>query len=242
MRRSLAASTAVHLGLLATLFSVPILRAARGAEPRSVHATVAFVEPTPPEIWLTDVEPVVAIEEVLIEEVPEVVPLPLPDSDVSELDEPPPLDALDLSPDRIERLAGNAPLNPAVHEDPDPQPIEPEVLEAEPTPAAAPRPTPAAATSATRETPPVPIPGRCPRPTYPARAERLGQSGFVVCRITVAVDGRVVAVEVEASSGHELLDRTALESVRRWEFTPGTRAGEPVEMDVRKRLWFRLDA
>ena len=37
-------------------------------------------------------------------------------------------------------------------------------------------------------------------------------------------------------------DRAAVEAVELWEFSPGTREGEPVEMDVRKRLWFRLDA
>lgn len=243
LRRSLVVSAAVHVALIAGLFAVPALRAARRVDSRAVRATVALLEPTPPETWPDDVEPVHEIEEAPLGELPEAVPVPHPASDAPELDEPPPLDAFDLSPGRIERLAGNPRLGrPAREPDAaDPQPPAPEVVQAEPTPAAPPRRTPAASASRARETPPVPIPGRCPRPTYPARAERLGQSGFVVCRITVGVDGRVVAVEMEASSGYEILDRAALDAVTRWEFAPGTRDGEPVEMDVRKRLWFRLD-
>ena len=49
-------------------------------------------------------------------------------------------------------------------------------------------------------------------------------------------------VVIESSSGYETLDRSVREALARWQFEPGTRDGEPVEMQVRRRFVFRLTA
>jgi protein TonB len=58
--------------------------------------------------------------------------------------------------------------------------------------------------------------------------------------VLVAKDGRVADIRLQASSGHEILDRIALETVREWAFTPGRRGEEPVEMWVRVPILFEL--
>src|SRR5579872_42302 len=72
--------------------------------------------------------------------------------------------------------------------------------------------------------------GHNPAPIYPAEARRLAEHGTVLLRIKVAVDGAVEMVEVAQSSGFDLLDDEALETVRtRWRFVPARRDGVAVE-------------
>lgn len=72
--------------------------------------------------------------------------------------------------------------------------------------------------------------GHNPAPTYPVEARRRAQHGTVLLRIKVAVDGAVELVEVAQSSGFDLLDDEALETVRtRWRFVPARRDGIAVE-------------
>lgn len=60
-----------------------------------------------------------------------------------------------------------------------------------------------------------------PPPRYPARAIARHLEGDIVLRVTVGADGRPEAIEVQQSSGHDLLDRAAIEQVRkRWRFRP----------------------
>ena len=62
-----------------------------------------------------------------------------------------------------------------------------------------------------------------PDPVYPdeARVERL--TGQATIWIRIAADGRISSAELKKSSGHAVLDRAALEVVkRRWRFPPGT--------------------
>lgn len=86
-----------------------------------------------------------------------------------------------------------------------------------------------------------PVPVHHPRPRYPQRALDLRLEGAVVCRITVAVDGTVVDVALEESSGSPLLDRAALRGVQGWRFEPGTLSGQAVQMDLSWRLLFSLN-
>lgn len=57
-------------------------------------------------------------------------------------------------------------------------------------------------------------------PEYPARAIRLRMEGTVLLDVSVGTDGRVAAIAVASSSGHDLLDRAALRAVRAWQFRP----------------------
>ena len=79
-----------------------------------------------------------------------------------------------------------------------------------------------------------------PLPPYPVAARRLGIQGEVLLRVFVAADGRPTNVTVLTSSGSDLLDASAVETVRsRWRFIPATRNGAPVEDTVQVPIRFR---
>lgn len=65
------------------------------------------------------------------------------------------------------------------------------------------------------------------RLVYPLAARRMGLQGRVVLSVEVLADGTAGQINVLQSSGHEVLDRAALESVRSWRFSPASRAGQP---------------
>jgi TonB family protein len=69
-------------------------------------------------------------------------------------------------------------------------------------------------------------------PVYPAVARSRGYEGMVLLAAEVAADGRVEKVAIKKSSGYASLDRSALESVKRWKFDPGRKLGKPVAMWV----------
>lgn len=71
-----------------------------------------------------------------------------------------------------------------------------------------------------------------PPPIYPAVAVARGWSGRVLLRLTVGADGRVERVELAESSGHEVLDASALAAVERWRFEPARQAGRAVALTV----------
>jgi protein TonB len=72
--------------------------------------------------------------------------------------------------------------------------------------------------------------GRNPVPTYPIEARRRAQHGTVLLRIEVVADGSVERVELAHSSGFDLLDDSAIETVRmRWRFVAARRDGVAVE-------------
>jgi protein TonB len=79
-----------------------------------------------------------------------------------------------------------------------------------------------------------------PRPGYPERALRQGIEGRVLVRLLVSLEGTVVRVVIEESSGSRLLDAAAVSALRRWRFTPATRRGEPVAATVRVPVEFHI--
>jgi len=74
--------------------------------------------------------------------------------------------------------------------------------------------------------------GENARPHYPLSARLRGHEGVVVISAEVLAEGRVGAMKIKASSGHDSLDRSALEAVKQWKFEPGRRMGHPVAMWV----------
>lgn len=67
-----------------------------------------------------------------------------------------------------------------------------------------------------------------PRPSYPMVARRMGYRGKVVLNVEVLAEGRAGKVLLYASSGHEMLDNAALQTVKGWRFTPARRLGQAV--------------
>jgi protein TonB len=51
----------------------------------------------------------------------------------------------------------------------------------------------------------------------------------------------VAQVRLHKSSGHALLDKSALKTVKSWRFTPGTKNGRPATMEVVVPVRFRLN-
>ena len=77
-------------------------------------------------------------------------------------------------------------------------------------------------------------------PYYPQAARRARREGWVEVAFTVLPDGRVDAVRVLQAEPGSVFDLAATTAVRRWAFKPATRNGQPIAMDLRQRLDFRL--
>lgn len=67
-----------------------------------------------------------------------------------------------------------------------------------------------------------------PRPPYPLVARRMGYQGKVVLNVEVLAEGRAGEVKLQTSSGYDILDKSALQTVKTWKFSPATRLGQPV--------------
>ena len=78
------------------------------------------------------------------------------------------------------------------------------------------------------------------RPSYTAEAMRAKIQGSVEMEVIVARDGTVGSARVTKSLDKDGLDRAALIAARYWHFTPGTRNGVAVSMQVTLVLEFRL--
>lgn len=79
-----------------------------------------------------------------------------------------------------------------------------------------------------------------PSPIYPPQAREWGQQGVVVLKVNVLKTGRVHEVLVMTSSGYPLLDRSAVEAVKRWGFNPARTATDTLDSWVTLPIRFRL--
>lgn len=59
-----------------------------------------------------------------------------------------------------------------------------------------------------------------PAPLYPNAARENGWQGVVILKVLVQKDGTAGEVVVEKSSGHQILDVAALNTVKKWHFLP----------------------
>jgi len=75
-------------------------------------------------------------------------------------------------------------------------------------------------------------------PEYPFRARRLGHEGTVAFTVLVGVDGSVVDMALESSSGHAELDEVARAAVGDASYSPGS-SRDP--MPLRVRVVFELE-
>jgi len=79
-----------------------------------------------------------------------------------------------------------------------------------------------------------------PKPVYPQEAKRKGYEGEVILKVEVLPNGRVGQVEVKSSSGYELLDRSALTTVKKWKFVPAKKGEAPIRLWVNIPVKFQL--
>src|SRR5574337_536925 len=80
-----------------------------------------------------------------------------------------------------------------------------------------------------------------PLPKYPLLAREKGYEGTVYLRVLVRADGRVERLAVDRSSGYEILDRAAIDSVKEWAFFPAKKGGKSVESWVLLPVKFALN-
>jgi len=79
-----------------------------------------------------------------------------------------------------------------------------------------------------------------PKPLYPREARKKGVQGEVVLKVEVLSNGLVGQVEVKKSSGHEILDHTALSAVKQWKFFPAKRGENAIAFWVNIPVKFQL--
>jgi len=79
-----------------------------------------------------------------------------------------------------------------------------------------------------------------PKPIYPQEARRKGYEGEVILKVEVLPNGRVGQIEVKSSSGYELLDRSALATVKQWKFVPAQKGEKTIPLWVNIPVKFQL--
>jgi protein TonB len=79
-----------------------------------------------------------------------------------------------------------------------------------------------------------------PKPPYPPLAVKMRLEGRVVLLAEVLPGGKAGRVSLETSSGHDILDQSALQTVKQWQFTPARKDGVIVAQVVRIPINFNL--
>lgn len=79
-----------------------------------------------------------------------------------------------------------------------------------------------------------------PKPEYPTVAKSRGWQGKVMLRVKVSAEGLSDEVEVEHGSGHDMLDESAVETVKKWRFIPAKRGETPIASSVLVPIIFSL--
>lgn len=183
--------------------------------------TIEFAAPTPP---------------------PEPVVEPPPPEPIVEPPPPPPVvDELAVKPPPKPEPPKPKPQPPKPKPEPKPvpKPVEPAPpkVEAPPAPPAPPAPKPVT------ETPPSANAAylRNPAPEYPSLAQRRGWEGTVLLRIRVLPNGKPGDIQIQTSSGRDVLDQAAVKAVQRWSFVPAKRGDVAQEGWVTVPLDFRLN-
>lgn len=78
-------------------------------------------------------------------------------------------------------------------------------------------------------------------PQYPKLARQRGQEGAVTLRVEVSAEGQALSVTVLTSSGHSLLDKAAVDAVKKWRFSPARKNGAPIPGEAEITVEFRLE-
>lgn len=69
-------------------------------------------------------------------------------------------------------------------------------------------------------------------PKYPSQAQRRGHEGWVKVSYVIEPDGSVSNAFVVDSSGLKSFEKSTLKAVRKWQFTPATENGKPIQQCV----------
>ena len=80
-----------------------------------------------------------------------------------------------------------------------------------------------------------------PSSALPRRSEAKPTARSSLFRVVVSAAGQAESVKLIKSSGHRILDNSALDAVRKWKFHPATLGGVKVSSTVKVPVRFRLD-
>ena len=67
-----------------------------------------------------------------------------------------------------------------------------------------------------------------------------GYKGEVLLKVEVLPSGHVGQIDVKRSSGHEILDQSALSAVKKWKFIPAQKGGMAIPTWVNIPIKFEL--
>ncbi len=227
-RGSLFFSTLLHLLVLTIVLTT--LQHERAARlPEIAWEIAAFT--TPDEMEIAERLPPLPAEEPLEEREPDApVFEPEPRDEADEVERPSDPRECAVDRDRLRLPEASMPRPPRIEM----ASAVGKSLEAEAPPSLPEPAVPAVITTAK------PTAGSTPAPRYPRLARKKGWEGFVTLAVEVDAAGAVVAVTIASSSGHDQLDRAALEAVRRWRFEPGRRNGFAIASRTEVTIEFRL--
>jgi protein TonB len=263
---SLALALSLHAGVVGALLWLPRLEtppAALGSfevvELPSFGAAPPEPEPEPAE------DPV---EEETLERPPAPPPDPVEEVQEPSPETPPPEPVVEETPPEQEPpqpvLTAARPLvpealppmaKPSPKRKPKPEPRRVAAIKPRPEPSLAPptrtvksrpkpkpRPQSAAAPGAAAYVPPRSNAAYLnnPKPAYPPLARRRHMEGTVILWVEVGADGRPLSVTVKRGSRFAILDKAAVDAVRRWRFVPAKRFGRAVSSAVEVPIRFRL--
>ena len=186
----------------------------------SIHAgalllLLAPVTPPSLEALREDVTRVVIIE-------PPPPPPPPPPPEPEPEPEPPKPQEVQQPPDPI----------------PEPPPPQPPIVVDDPSPVdiLAPPPAPPSAVASVDS-----VSKNMNKPRYPPQELRRGIEGTVTLLITIGINGEVIKIEIETSSGNRNLDRAARKAAEKWRFNPELRDGQRVVGKVRIDVDFEIN-
>ena len=80
-----------------------------------------------------------------------------------------------------------------------------------------------------------------PRPPYPLIARRMGYYGKVILEVEILAGGIAGEVKLHETSGFDILDNSAIQTVKTWRFTPARRFGQAVTQRFLIPIQFSLE-
>ncbi|MCP4117173.1 MAG: energy transducer TonB [Desulfobacteraceae bacterium] len=87
----------------------------------------------------------------------------------------------------------------------------------------------------------IPVPSFKTNPRYPYRAKRLGLEGEVKIRFMVDKEGTVSDVTIVESTPPDIFNKSVINAVSTWKYTPGELSGRQVATIVTTTILFKLE-
>ncbi len=87
----------------------------------------------------------------------------------------------------------------------------------------------------------MPLPSFKTNPRYPYRAKRLGLEGEVKIRFRVDKEGTVSDVTIVKATPPAIFDKSVIDAVSTWKYTPGELSGRQVATIVTTTILFKLE-